>query len=268
MTALFVVVVIHFIKHANPVPVQCVEPTNCAEALPTNGAIVGECETGDACSMGYYFPNYGVCIPKTMPNGTSCVDVCYNEDANTTCNDRGVCTGAASDCRGFCTIDSDCNASIPLNPYWLSESGNWDSVTPILWNYLYDCVGGRCELFTLDLYWAQEVDNYGEPISAYLRCKDFLNTTWAEERTQCLFQEDFLLDRNLTDAYFPDETPPRPSQFRMCTFHYKCAPFDLDLFYYKRALDEDEPHARRRIATAKKLLSAAMPQQKKWTRHH
>jgi hypothetical protein len=200
-----------------------------------------------------------------MPNGTSCVDVCYNEDANTTCNDRGVCTGVAADCRGFCAIDSDCNASIPLNPYWLPESGNWDSVTPLLWGYIYECVAGRCELFTLDLYWSQETNNYGEPISGYLRCEDFLNTTWAEERAQCLFQEDFLLDRNLTDAYFPGETPPRPSQFRMCTFHYKCAPFDLDLFSNKRALDENEARA---IATAKRLLSTAMPQQKKWTHHH
>jgi len=278
MTTLFVIVIVHFIEHANPVPVQCEEPTNCAAAAvtPTNGAVIDECDTGNACTMGYYFPDYGVCIPKTMPNGTACTDVCYQEDANTTCNDLGVCTGSAADCRGYCESDFECNATIPLSSYWLSESGNWDVDTPVLWGHMYECFAGRCELFTLDLYWRQDAeDDYGEAIAGHLRCEDFLNVTWTQERAVCLFQEDFLLDRNLTDAYFPGDQPERPSQFRMCTFHYKCAPFQpLEL---KRVLDEydysneNEAQAMRRLTVAKKMLAEtkkAKSQQKKRAPRH
>lgn len=266
--ALFVAVLVHFILNANPVPMPCVEPPDCGSVQPTNGVVAEECPTNDACAVGYYFPDYGICIPKTVPNGTACTNVCYVDDAETTaCNQHGVCEGDPSECRGFCEANSDCNASIPLNPVFVDDLGG------ILWNYRYLCVAARCELFTLDLYWQQEPLNYGETISGYLRCEDFLNVTWAEERADCLFQEDFLLDHNFTDGFFPDNTPARPSQFRMCTFHYKCAPFDPDLL--KRTLDEYddtdavEAHALRRLSVAKEMFAETMTAKKrKRSRRH
>lgn len=251
-TALVALVIALFILKGDPAPVQCTGETDCVATSVSTGVIIEECATGNDCVVGYYLPDYGVCQQVSAPNGTNCSDVCYTEDAVTTCNTVGLCTGHRYGCRGDCETDGHCNTSIPIDPFWLPESDNWGELL-ILWGYRYICFAERCELHLIDLYWQDDPSNYGEPVGGYQRCQDYLEPEWTDERIGCLTQESFLLDTNLTNGYFADDTPEHASQFRMCTFYYNCVPFDVQLLL-KRGITDDGERVRK-LSVAKDILA-------------
>jgi hypothetical protein len=237
--AVMILVFIFFLKDLYRVPEECTI-IECAPVDTSDGRVVSqECSTGALCEIAYYIPELGACLTTAAPINTSCENNCYIDDAESTqCNAFGACVGNATECRGYCQADSACNETIPLNPYWLDEDNFDDGL--ILWKYVYKCIYDRCELFMLDEYWRADVNDYGAPIGVGLRCLDFLDVAWSTERSGCLFEESFLLDMNMTNGLFVNSTPTTPTQFRMCTFHYACAPFNATA-YTKRSLGAGYP---------------------------
>jgi hypothetical protein len=233
-TGVFVLVLVYFLLNTFRVPAPCEAPVCSDASSNVTDTIADECFTANNCSLPYYYAAENVCRPLAAPAGTACQDACYEDGAESTqCDAHGVCTGNATDCRGHCTLDSQCNTTIPLNSFWLPESGNLFDGLQLLWNYLYECQYNKCELFTLDLYYESEAGNTARVVTAYAGCLDFLDTTWSEERASCLIVEDFLLDTNFTNAFYPPEN--LQTQYRMCTFMYACATFNETAYTKKRS---------------------------------
>lgn len=237
-------VVLFILTQFQPSGTPAAPPAPTCPEAPLTGELAPECATGVPCMLGYFLADLDVCEQRQAPTGAACQDACYVANAtNTTCRGDGTCAGPPSECRGYCTADIQCNTTIPINLFWLQNVSNpapvIGPVAPVLWNYFYECQFNRCELFTLDLYWkANAIDN-GAQISAPMRCHELLDVNWTNARGSCVVAEDFLLDTNMTNSYFPGDAPALPHQFRMCSFYYACAPFTTPYVWTKRDATRD-----------------------------
>ena len=95
------------------------------------------CNDYQPCTADLKLPD-GTCTTRRMGNGASCVnsDFCYQTiDTSRVCCD-GSCVGNATLCKGYCTIDADCdNFTIPLREFGLES--------PII-NVTTSCIYSSC----------------------------------------------------------------------------------------------------------------------------
>lgn len=240
----FVLVIVFYIRYTGLAPAQCALEDGCVLSASSSLGVVSEelCPANQSCLLGYYSSEYGTCDYQALPNGTNCSSACYVDAAPTTCGTDGTCTGPSEDCRGTCTDDSNCTAAIPLEAYWVDESTQ-------LYQYTHVCESSRCELHLLDVYYQTYGDYSHSPIAASVFCRDYLDLEWMEEHADCLISESFILDPNMTNAYPLSEEAEAVYTYRMCSFHYACAP--LAEAEVKRSVYEN-----RRIAIARELLLA------------
>jgi hypothetical protein len=194
----------------------------CAPTQVLDDACVPLETLDTGCTLGYLWPDHGVCGPTVQaPTGTACQSLCYIEDATTTACDNmtGACNGNVTESRGYCTLETDLNATIPFELLWLTVTGPINEY-PVFWNYAYNCYLNVVRLFTLDMVWTTDPQNQGEVVGAFTACKDFLNATFWAERGSCLTIEETYLDPTVTpiEHYLNDTNTLQ--QFRLCTFLY------------------------------------------------
>lgn len=203
----------------------------------------------DNCTVGYYLTNQdNVCQHEAAPGGTPCVNRCYVDGAvSTACDYQGNCTGSdPTECLGFCETDADCNASIPVNTWWLTHNVSAFITVNTLVSYSYNCFLNACRLFTLDHYAMSGVEETTAlssqsivAVAALMDCSYFLDVNWAGDRLGCLTTESYLIDPNLTNPIngsfdVPTQPPDPPGriyiepqwQYRLCSFSMNCAPLN------------------------------------------
>jgi hypothetical protein len=221
----------------------------CAPTQVLDAGCVPSETLDTGCTLGYLWPDHGVCGPTVQaPTGTPCQSLCYVEDATTTACDNvtGACNGNVTESLGYCDPETDLNATIPFEPFWLTVLDPVNTL-PVFWNYAYDCYLNSARLFTLDLVWTTQPDNQGEIVAARTACKDYLNATFWAERGGCLTIEDMWLDPAVMPIeYYLNETDPLPT-FRLCTFLYASAALN------QTAIDE--------LPTKRSLLPSHVPRE-------
>jgi hypothetical protein len=227
---LMVLIIVFFARYyhlATPTPTPCETVNVTVNSTCDDGRIL-EVTCNDpqnACRLGYIIPDIDACVLEDAPTGTACSSPCYVPDAATTACDNitGGCTGDVTECRGYCDAETDLNATIPFNDFWIGVNESASDM-PIFWNYGHVCYWNRAILFVLQLWWSSNTGNTGEPVGAYSRCEDYLaldfDTTVA---AGCLDITLELLSANLTNpVHYLNDTEAVP-QFALCIYKYKCA---------------------------------------------
>jgi hypothetical protein len=73
------------------------------------------CNDFQPCTVDLRLPD-GSCTSRRLPDGESCAttDHCYHDDTSRVCC-TGTCVGNRTLCKGYCTVDADCDAyPLPL----------------------------------------------------------------------------------------------------------------------------------------------------------
>lgn len=203
---------------------------------PTEVVLIGatraeseDCITDEPCKRHFKYTESDVCEHVFEPVNTTCSNNCYIDDAELTCSATGRCTGAITDCRGYCTTNADCVEAIPLSSLWDDAVATWDDYEAIKWRHDHICELNRCSLFLVLMFADPNhalSGDYAQPVGV-VPCIDFLNSTYAAESGQCLTINQHMMYTNITNIAIINNTDiESPPQFHMCTYYTNCAPLN------------------------------------------
>lgn len=202
-------------------------PTNLNTVTLGASAVhdANNCPPRNVCEAGFFAADISSCEYTPLPTGETCIGAaCYIEDANTTaCTSAGQCEGNTTECRGYCRVDSDCNGTIPIAPFWLTQVADWEDDGMILAAYRYMCWYNRCELHLLDRFMNNLDNDFPEGIGMWSRCEDYLTGAFLASQGGCLTTQRFLIDHNVSATLYPVNAT---DQFSMCSYYYDCAPLN------------------------------------------